>query len=131
MASRLWALPLYGARMFGAVALTAAASGGAGVVFCDKEPPPYLDPEAWERAAKALRDINAQPNAKKVGLRADAGTVGLHSFVLIGMAGDFSRWIGARGCAACRLEAKPGRMWVALGPGGRKGLCAARRRDVG
>ncbi|CAD7704763.1 unnamed protein product [Ostreobium quekettii] len=61
MAARLWAL-----RMGGAAALAAAASGGAGAVLCDKDPPPYLDPEAWERAAKALRDINAQPNAKKI-----------------------------------------------------------------
>lgn len=48
----------------GAISLTLTAISPR-IYFCDKEQP-YLDPDAWERAAKALRDINSQANAKLV-----------------------------------------------------------------
>eukprot|EP00899_Mesostigma_viride_P002940 jgi/Mesvir1/12647/Mv02202-RA.2 len=55
-------------------AVLAALGGGIPVSYCDtKEQPPAktvglsgFDPEALERGAKALREINASPHAKKV-----------------------------------------------------------------
>ena len=47
----------------------AYAVGTIGIAACadDKAPPtPSFDPEALERGAKALREINASPHAKKV-----------------------------------------------------------------
>ena len=72
MACRWWVHCLYGSGLVGAAVITGARSRGAGVGHCDEDSPSYLDPEAWERAAKAVRDINSQQNAKKVWL---AGSV--------------------------------------------------------
>lgn len=49
--------------------LTGLAAGGAGVAYCAKEiDDKYFDPEALERGAKALREIQSSPFAKKVGM---------------------------------------------------------------
>ncbi len=43
------------------------ASGSVGgVALCDKDVSSYFDPEALERGAKAVREINKSPFAKKV-----------------------------------------------------------------
>ena len=43
------------------------ATGAGAVVYCEVDPSKYFDPDALERGAKALREINASPHAKKVG----------------------------------------------------------------
>jgi Domain of unknown function (DUF3523) len=53
------------------LAAAAASTGVCGAALCDdsgeKEPRgPSFDPEALERGAKALREINKSPYAKKV-----------------------------------------------------------------
>ena len=43
------------------------AAGSVTYALCEADiRPPSFDPEALERGAKALREINASPNAKKV-----------------------------------------------------------------
>ena len=49
----------------GAVAATAIAAGGT-VAYCEDPKGVGFDPEALERGAKALREINKSPYAKKV-----------------------------------------------------------------
>ncbi len=50
------------------VAAAAAGVGLSGAVHCDSKEPagPSFDPEALERGAAALREINKSPYAKKV-----------------------------------------------------------------
>lgn len=49
------------------VASGLAAGGLAGsVAYCDTDVSKYFDPEALERGAKAVREINQSPYAKKV-----------------------------------------------------------------
>ena len=48
-------------------AFAAASAAVTGVAFCEKDVKgPSFDPEALERGAKALREINNSPYAKKV-----------------------------------------------------------------
>ena len=48
-------------------ALAAASAAVTGVAYCEKDVKgPSFDPEALERGAKALREINNSPYAKKV-----------------------------------------------------------------
>jgi hypothetical protein len=49
-----------------AAAGTAAAAGLAPVALADKKDDNFFDPEALERGAKALREINKSPYAKQV-----------------------------------------------------------------
>ena len=60
------ALRLLAGRIGAAVA--AAGVGLSGAVHCDSKEPagPSFDPEALERGAAALREINKSPYAKKV-----------------------------------------------------------------
>ncbi len=52
----------------------ALAAGGASYSLCDADTRgPSFDPEALERGAKALREINASPYAKKVRVQAPGG----------------------------------------------------------
>lgn len=65
MAARVLARKLTGSAGLAAAALTA----GAGVAICESDKRgPLFDPEALERGAKALKEINASPYAKKVRL---------------------------------------------------------------
>lgn len=45
-------------------AISASAAASA---YCDELKDKYFDPEALERGAKALREIQSSPYAKKVG----------------------------------------------------------------
>lgn len=56
-------LPSLARVVTGGVATTMAAAGAA---YCDSKDDKYFDPEALERGAKALREIQASPFAKKV-----------------------------------------------------------------
>lgn len=51
----------------------AAAAGCAGVAYCETQGP-LFDPEALERGAKALREINKSPNAKEVRMKMEDST---------------------------------------------------------
>jgi ATPase family AAA domain-containing protein 3A/B len=52
----------------------ALAAGGTSYALCDADTRgPSFDPEALERGAKALREINASPYAKKVRVQATGG----------------------------------------------------------
>ena len=52
----------------------ALAAGGTSYALCDSDTRgPSFDPEALERGAKALREINASPYAKKVHPRKTCG----------------------------------------------------------
>lgn len=63
MAMRTLALRL---RSTGAAAV-AAGIGLSGAAYCDsKDVAPSFDPDALERGAAALREINKSPYAKKV-----------------------------------------------------------------
>lgn len=57
----------------GLVGLAGMASGSALVAHAEKMDSKYFDPEALERGAKALREINASPHAKRVGLDGEGG----------------------------------------------------------
>ena len=62
----------YSAGQAAVVGGAAAAASVPAVALCakddkDKIATPSFDPEALERGAKALREINASPYAKKVG----------------------------------------------------------------
>lgn len=52
-----------------ATAGAAAVAASAASAGCDSPVAPGFDPEALERGAKALREINKSPNAKQVGGR--------------------------------------------------------------
>lgn len=62
------------AAAFGVSSMLAAGiagiAGAASLALCEKTPAasaaPSFDPEALERGAKALREINKSPNAKQV-----------------------------------------------------------------
>jgi hypothetical protein len=71
----------------GSAAAAALAAAGVPVAYAeskkdkDKDGSPYFDPDALERGAKALREINASPHAKQVcvcvcGARAARACVG-------------------------------------------------------
>lgn len=64
MASRLGLARVYSAGGLAAAFSATVFSCQPGVAWAEKDI--YLDPDAWERAAKALRDINSQSNSKKV-----------------------------------------------------------------
>jgi hypothetical protein len=53
----------------GAAAAGTAAAGLAPVALADKKDDHFFDPEALERGAKALREINKSPYAKQVCMR--------------------------------------------------------------
>lgn len=55
-------LPSLARVVTGGVATVVAA----GAAYCDSKDDKYFDPEALERGAKALREIQASPFAKKV-----------------------------------------------------------------
>lgn len=58
---------LAGKGRLGAGLAAAAATAGATVALCESDARgPLFDPEALERGAKALKEINASPYAKKV-----------------------------------------------------------------
>lgn len=68
----------WGRWQLGAAAATAAALAGPAVALADSKKKddsgaPYFDPDALERGAKALREINASPHAKQVGRGAAPG----------------------------------------------------------
>ena len=54
------------AARYGALAAMGAAVGTAGAAACEAAADKYFDPDALERGAKALREINNSPNAKRV-----------------------------------------------------------------
>lgn len=59
----------YRAWLVGGGAVAAYIGTGSAVALADskkKDDTPYFDPEALERGAKALREINASPHAKQV-----------------------------------------------------------------
>ena len=64
--ANLMALRLLAGRI--GLAAAAAGVGLSGAVHCDSKEPagPSFDPEALERGAAALREINKSPYAKKV-----------------------------------------------------------------
>ena len=50
-----------------AAGLAAASLAAGGIAYCERDVKgPSFDPEALERGAKALREINSSPHAKKV-----------------------------------------------------------------
>ena len=50
-----------------AAGLAAASLAAGGIAYCERDVKgPSFDPEALERGAKALREINTSPHAKKV-----------------------------------------------------------------
>ena len=56
-------------RSSAAAGFIAAGIAAGGVAYCEKDVKgPSFDPEALERGAKALREINNSPHAKKVRL---------------------------------------------------------------
>ena len=58
---------LTGRLRYAGAAAAAAAVGLSGAAYCDsKDAAPSFDPEALERGAAALREINKSPYAKKV-----------------------------------------------------------------
>ena len=59
---------LAGRLRYAGAAAAAASAGLSGAAYCDsKDVAPSFDPEALERGAAALREINKSPYAKKVG----------------------------------------------------------------
>lgn len=68
---------LAAAKKAGVLGGLAVASGLGTVGYCEPDSK-YFDPEALERGAKALREINQSPYAKKVGLGM-LGRVGMAS----------------------------------------------------
>jgi ATPase family AAA domain-containing protein 3A/B len=60
---RAW---LIGSAAAGVAAAGTAAAGLAPVALADKKDDNFFDPEALERGAKALREINKSPYAKQV-----------------------------------------------------------------
>ena len=78
----------------------ALAAGGTSYALCDADTRgPSFDPEALERGAKALREINASPYAKKVRVQTPGSE---QSFCLCSKApGVFTcLQAGGRKCAA-------------------------------
>ena len=58
---------LAGRILYAGAAAAAAAAGVTSAAYCDsKDAAPSFDPEALERGAAALREINKSPYAKKV-----------------------------------------------------------------
>lgn len=49
-----------------AAGIAAASVTAGGVAWCEADPRSLYDPEALERGAKALREIQKSPHAKKV-----------------------------------------------------------------
>ena len=54
----------------------AAVAAASGAALCDSPVAPGFDPEALERGAKALREINKSANAKQVRLWGGMGRGG-------------------------------------------------------
>ncbi len=51
---------------WGVAGIAAGAVSAGGVAWCEADPRSLYDPEALERGAKSLREIQKSPHAKKV-----------------------------------------------------------------